>query len=163
VAVVENNKYSSAYIVRMKDLNYPFMYLEKVYDHSIDNEKYRFGFTMNMNNRPMAFSTARGAIRAEVWTIEDEEILDQFSSMIYKKTPNGSVKESAAPGSKDDLCVTTVIGIQIAKEITTKHTSEINVNDSLRRLLDDPDRNYSNGELALWGQFTKPKDDYCPW
>lgn len=69
----------------------------------------KYGFQTNKSTKPMAIDELNGALREEAYIERDLRACDEFDT--YEIKPNGSY--GAVEGCKDDLVMTTAIGLWI--------------------------------------------------
>jgi hypothetical protein len=99
--IPESNNHGILTCVRLsKDLDYPNVFTETVYDKISDQETTKIGFFTSVKSKPLVIDKLRAALRDGTVTIFDKTTLEEMRSYIVTETG----KMQAEPGCHDD-CV----------------------------------------------------------
>lgn len=105
-----------------KDLGYPEVWLDRVYDKITDRETIRLGFTQTIQTRPLIINKLRADVRDGTITIRDRETLNEMQHFVV--TEAGRME--AQDGSHDDH----VMSLAIANHINEGEWTPITNKDS---------------------------------
>ncbi len=105
-----------------KELNYPNVFQEVIYDKVTDTETVRVGFTTNAKTKPLVIDKLRAKVRDREITIHDRTTLEEMRSFIVTET--GSMQ--AERGCHDD----TVMALALCNHINEgTFTPIVNMDD----------------------------------
>jgi len=111
---VEVENMGRATLLRLaKDLFYPNLFFRKLQDELSEKRQTKFGWYTTEVTKPIMVSGGQAAIRDQDIHFRDIPTIEEFAA--YKKKDDGSY--GAPKGKKDDRVTSTLIAIQMAKQI----------------------------------------------
>lgn len=111
---VEVENMGRATLLRLaKDLFYPNLFFRKLQDELSEKRQTKFGWYTTSISKPIMISTGQAAVRDDDINLMDIPTIDEFTA--YKRMDGGSY--GAPQGKKDDRVMSTLIAIQMAKQI----------------------------------------------
>ena len=108
---IENN-YSTYPTKKLKEYNYPNIYLRELEDNISEKVQDKYGFVTNKATRPIILSILKEVFRDNIWWINDIDTLREALVFIV----NEKGRPEAQPGEHDDL----IIGLAITYYIRTQ-------------------------------------------
>lgn len=108
--VPESNNHGILTCVRLaKDLGYPNVYQEVIYDKIMDTETVRIGFSTNVKSKPLVIDKLRAKVRDSEIEVYDRTTLEEMRSFVVTET--GSMESER--GCHDD----TVMALALCNHI----------------------------------------------
>ena len=108
---IENN-YSTYPTKKLKEYNYPNIYLRELEDNISEKVQDKYGFVTNKATRPIILSILKEVFRDNIWWINDIDTLREALVFIV----NEKGRPEAQPGEHDDL----IMGLAITYYIRTQ-------------------------------------------
>lgn len=143
---IENN-YSTYPTKKIKEYNYPNIYLRELEDNISEKVQDKYGFVTNKATRPIILSILKEVFRDNIWWINDIDTLDEGLVFIV----NEKGRPEAQPGEHDDL----IMGLAITYYIRTQQRFTIEKiekeeNIKLPFELETESEELEDGEVIEW-------------
>lgn len=143
---IENN-YSTYPTKKLKEYNYPNIYIRELEDNISEKVQDKYGFVTNKATRPIILSILKEVFRDNIWWINDIDTLKEALVFIV----NDKGRPEAQSGEHDDL----IMGLAITYYIRTqqrftieKITKEENI--TLPFALETETEELNDGEVIRW-------------
>jgi len=106
----ESNNHGILTCIRLaKDMGYPYVYTETIYDKLADKDTIKIGFTTTVKSKPLLIDRLRASMRLKEIKIDDKTTLNEM--LTYVVTETGSME--AEENCHDD----TVVALALANHI----------------------------------------------
>lgn len=143
---IENN-YSTYPTKKLKEYNYPNIYLRELEDNISEKVQDKYGFVTNKATRPIILSILKEVFRDNIWWINDIDTLREALVFIV----NEKGRPEAQPGEHDDL----IMGLAITYYIRTQQRFTVEKiekeeNITLPFELETESEELEDGEVIEW-------------
>ena len=143
---IENN-YSTYPTKKLKEYNYPNIYLRELEDNISEKVQDKYGFVTNKATRPIILSILKEVFRDNIWWINDIDTLREALVFIV----NEKGRPEAQPGEHDDL----IMGLAITYYIRTQQRFTVEKiekeeNIKLPFELETESEELEDGEVIEW-------------